>query len=267
VLLLRFFGSVKQWNKYKTVSWVLVFVLACVMLPLIVNAWIPTPFFTPQMYRVWRWGVLVCGFVMMWYAGFAMVKVKAWIEESRDDNYSNPDDFPTEYANRVWLAPVIFTPFLWPAFILDSPGIMAVANVVLAALNIVLLINVMPVWRRFTILLDEDDDEEEEDTAQVLRYVTPIVREIEAYVIKEQAFLNPHLKFDDVVARCSYNRTYVSRVFKMQFGGFANYVNCQRLAYFEKYCNEHPSVKKEVAAELSGFGSYNAYYKANRKRV
>ncbi|MBR3481125.1 MAG: hypothetical protein IKH32_10620 [Prevotella sp.] len=62
--------------------------------------------------------------------------------------YSNPDD----YARRVWLFPVILTPLIWPAYILDSPAAMAVQNVLLAVSNVWLLLTVMPVWRRRAIL-------------------------------------------------------------------------------------------------------------------
>jgi hypothetical protein len=57
---------------------------------------------------------------------------------NRDQNYSNPDDFPADYARRVWLAPVYYVPLIWPAYILDSPVVMAVQNVLLSAGNIVL---------------------------------------------------------------------------------------------------------------------------------
>ena len=55
--------------------------------------------------------------VVIFYAAVAMWQVWQWMKLARDENYSNPDDFPMQYASRVWLAPVIFTPMLWPAYV------------------------------------------------------------------------------------------------------------------------------------------------------
>ena len=79
--------------------------------------------------------------------------------EARDANYSNPDDFPVDYANRVWIFPIILTPLLWPAYVFDSPLLMAVQNLLLAESNIYLLITVMPVWRRMDIPSHPDEAE------------------------------------------------------------------------------------------------------------
>ena len=56
------------------------------------------------------------------------------------------------YARRVWIFPIILTPLVWPAYIFDSPRLMAIQNVLLAVSNVWLLITVMPVWRRKAIL-------------------------------------------------------------------------------------------------------------------
>ena len=89
--------------------------------------------------------------------------------------------------------------------------------------------------------------------------------EIEAYVKGKQAYLDCHLKIDDVVVNCHSGRTYVSLTFQRHFGSFANYVNSLRLAHYEQYVIEHPNETKESAAIASGFSSYNAYYRAARK--
>ena len=87
-----------------------------------------------------------------------------------------------------------------------------------------------------------------------------IISAIRRTVVRDKAFLNPHLSLQDVAEQCGFNRSYVSRVFKTELGGFFSYVNNLRLDYAEAYQKEHPDAPvHEVAAE-SGFGSRQTYY-------
>ena len=185
--------------------------------------------------------------------------------------YSNPDDFPDDYARRVWLFPVILTPLIWPAYILDSPDAMAVQNVLLSVSNVWLLLTVMPVWRRRAILAmpeaEHPQESDEHADAGHEELIAQTAMEIEAYVRDQKAYLNPHLKIDDVVEHCQYGRTNVSLTFQRRFGSFANYVNTLRLAYYDEYVEEHPAETKEAAALAAGFSSYTAYYRAKQKLV
>ena len=270
VLLLCFFGTVKQWNRWKSLSWVAAILVIAALLPLVFNAILPAPILNPAGLVVWKYVVWFECAVMSVFVIMAMWQVKRWLDEARDANYSNPDDFPTEYAHRVLMFPIFLTPLIWPAYILDSPRLMAIQNVLLAISNIVLLLNVMPVWRRKAILSTPEadvtvqEDHSSEDSGLEER-IAATALEIEAYVKDRQAYLDSHLKIDDVVEHCALGRTYVSLTFQRRFGSFAGYVNGLRLGHYEQYLKEHPNETKESAALASGFSSYNAYYRATRK--
>jgi AraC-like DNA-binding protein len=269
-LLLCFFGSLRQWGQWKTVSWIGAIITSLTMAPLVLNAWVPDGFMTEGAISLWNNVVMVVSVVMMVYAVLAMWQVWQWMNESRDVNYSNPDDFPSEYAHRVWLTPIILTPLLWPPFITDSPKVMAVMVIIQSVFNIVLLLMVMPVWRRAAILSDvieEDEMEVVTDPHDELaeERTSRIAAEIEQFVNTEAAYLDPHLKLEQVVERCSFSRSYVSRVFTERFGGFSDYVNGLRLEYFNHYMTRHPNSTAEAAAEASGFTSYRAYHRAKER--
>ena len=267
VLLFCFFGTVKQWSRWKTASWIACIVMLTGMMPVVLNAWIPGGLLTEEAARLWQKVVSGVSILMMGYAGLSMWQVWQWMEESREENYSNPDDFPADYARRVWLAPVLFTPILWPAYLLDSPAVMAVQNVLLAVSNIVLLINVMPAWRRSTILAEANDTEQDTDQHDEMaaERTNRIAAEIEQYVKTERGYLDAHLKLENVVDHCSYSRSYVSNVFQERFGGFSNYVNRLRLEHYASYKQQHPNVTIEAAAQASGFTSYRAYHRTKER--
>ena len=236
VLIFCFFGSVTQWNRWKLPTYIAAGLTALAIAPLIAHAWIPSGLLSPRFISRWIIVVAVVSILMMVYAGIAMWQVWIWMQQARDVNYSNPEDFPTEYAHRVWLAPVILTPFLWPGFITDSPKVMAAMCIPLAIFNIVLLLNVMPVWRRAAILSASSEDELEieiEAPAELAEERTNrIAAEIELFVNTEAAYLDPHLKLEQVVERCSFSRKYVITVFIERFGGFADYEILELLLFY-----------------------------------
>lgn len=269
-MLFCFFGTVRQWKVWKTTNLIAGVITVLAMMPFIVHAWWPLGVLTPESIKICSIMSVVVSILMMVYAGIAMWQVWQWMKVARDVNYSNPEDFPMEYAHRVWLAPIVLTPLLWPAFIADSPTVMAVLCIPLAAFNIVLLLTVMPVWRRTAILSDAADemdmDIEDDAPAELAEERTNrIAAEIELFVNTEAAYLDPHLKLEQVVERCSFSRGYVSKVFMERFGGFSDYVNGLRIDYFEHYKAQHPNSSEESAAEASGFTSYKAYTKAKER--
>jgi AraC-like DNA-binding protein len=268
-MMFCFFGTVRQWGNWKTPNLVAGIITFLALMPFIVHAWWPSGVLNADSIRFCTVIVVVVSFIMIVYTGIAMWQVWKWMGVARDVNYSNPADFPAEYAHRVWLAPIVLTPLLWPAFITDSPAVMAVLCVPLSAFNIVLLLTVMPVWRRASILSSTEDDEMETETdapAELAEERTNrIAAEIELFVNTEAAYLDPHLKLEQVVERCSFSRKYVSQVFTERFGGFADYVNGLRIDYFERYRLQHPNSTEETAAEASGFTSVKAYAKAKER--
>ena len=158
-LIFCFFGTVKQWKMWKTTNLVAAIVTFLAIFPLVLHAWLPSGLLGPGGVKVCSVILMVVSFLAMIYAGVAMWQVRQWMKVSRDVNYSNPEDFPTEYAHRMWMAPIILTPFLWPGYITDSQTVMAWMCVPLAIFNIALLLNVMPVWRRAAILNGIEDIE------------------------------------------------------------------------------------------------------------
>ena len=268
-LIFCFFGTVKQWKMWKTTNIVAGIITALAIMPLVIHAWLPSGLLTPNGVSVCNVILMVVSFLTIIYAGVAMWQVWKWMKVARDVNYSNPEDFPTEYAHRMWMAPVILTPFLWPGYITDSQTVMAWMCVPLAIFNIALLLNVMPVWRRAAILsgIEEEDMEIEMDAPAELaeERTNRIASEIEQFVNTEAAYLDPHLKLEQVVERCSFSRKYVTRVFIERFGGFADYVNGLRIDYYERYRVQHPNSSEETAAEASGFTSFKAYAKAKER--
>lgn len=268
LLLLCYADTVKQWNRWKTVSWSAAAIVIATMLIPVLNAWLPFEFMSEKGLQFWHYAITVESLIMLVFCTLSMWQVWRWIKESRDANYSNRDDFPVRYASIILFYPLILTPLLWPAYIFDSRIGMAHLHVLLAIFNIVLLITVMPAWRRKAIIAEPDSEAVRftaQQDASVEEQLDQVALEIKAYVEEQQAYLDSHLRIDDIVEHCQHGRTYVSLAFQRRFGSFASYINGLRLKYYEQYVAEHPNETKESAALSSGFASYNAYYRAKKR--
>lgn len=269
-LLLCFFGSLRQWGQWKTASWIGAIITSLTMAPLVMNAWVPGGILNEAGIALWNNVVMVVSLVMVLYSLLAMWQVWQWMKQARDDNFSNPDDFPMRYARRVWLAPIIFTPMLFPAYLMDSPTLRAVSDMLLSVCTVLMLLHVLPIWKRVAVVTSMDDDhngtaEDSATDAHQEELMAQTAVEIEAFVRDQKAYLDPHLKVDDVVEHCQLGRTYVSITFQRHFGSFSVYVNRLRLAHYDQYFAQHPEETKESAALASGFSNYLAYYRAKQK--
>lgn len=268
LLLLCYAGTVKQWNQWKSVSWAAAIIVIATMIVPVLNAWLPFEFMSEEGLHFWHYVITVESLIMMGFCCMAMWQVWRWIREARDANYSNPDDFPVRYASIVLFYPGILTPLLWPAYILDSRVGMAHLHLLLAIFNMVMLLTVMPAWRRKAIIAEPDSEVVRftaQQEASVEEQLDQVALEIKAYVEDGQAYLNSHLKIDDVVEHCQHGRTYVSLAFQRRFDSFSSYINRLRLQHYEQYLAGHPHETKESAALSSGFSSYNAYYRAKQR--
>ena len=270
LLLLCYAGTVKQWSRWKPISWVAACIVIATMVIPVLNAWLPFNFMSSRGLEFWNYVITGESIVMIAFCCLAMWQVRCWIRESNDANYSNPDDFPVRYASIVLCYPIILTPLLWPAYILDSRKAMAILHILLAVFNIVLLITVMPAWRRKYMLPSTVEEECEECEAEeadgVEANIEQTAKEIVNYIERKRAYLDPHLKVDDVVEHCQLGRTYVSLTFQRRFGSFASYVNRLRMEHYEQYMLDHPDETKESVALASGFANYMAYYRAKQKK-
>ena len=343
LLLFNYFGKVKEWHQWKRSAQYLSIPLAIAMIALTALAVWPGPQLDaivgagpvpassagpvsarstglmPDLKAVWT-VILSLTAITVTYCGLSIWKVRQWIGMHSDDDYSSPDDFPSRYARRVMVLPLLHTIPVWAVVIADSRMGMAILQALLTVFNIIFLIYVLHSHRSFiptdndtveddnvvgagpvpartrdnddnvgagpvparsadpappqshdTVSHDSQKDDSNTTTApesspSAENYKTNLIKaEIHKAVVEEQLFLKPHLTLEDVASKCRYGRTYLSKVFKQEFGGFFNYINSLRLNYAEEYMRQHPLATLDEVATASGFTSRQAFYTVKRR--
>lgn len=205
-------------------------------------------------------------------------------------NYSNPEDFPRQYAGRVLWLSNLFVLTSWVSTTIGTPAVLSVAMLMLSVLAVTFLIGVLSSHRAMEVERLEkgetiEEAEAEEAPAPVVEEpveapeaespaaeatLSPerqddIVKAIRHFVEEDRAYLDSHLTLASLSRSIGVNRTYVSSVMSERLGGFFTYVNRCRLAHATQLKVEQPEIAVADLAIASGFGSRQSYYNVRRQ--
>ena len=275
ILLYSYFGNIMQWRK-----WCLpvVFIGGPVALALlaafVLSVWPGEQLADhPVLQTVSTYVLHALGTIMTGVCVAAMLLVMRWSKRFKEEDFSNPADFPVTQAYRWLVLVVINLALCWTGALCASRTVMAVIMLLLAASSVVFIISALHPNRNRPMPENEEEEspEEEEETGHIYqRSLTKkrcqeILSAIKTVVEEQQAFKDAHLTLQDVADRSGYNRSYVSGLIKSEMGGFFTYVNSLRLQNVEAYLQDNPDATIQEAAEESGFVSRKAYYSVKNK--
>lgn len=197
------------------------------------------------------------------------------------ESYSNPEDFPTQYASRILWVPVVHVIISWVISFLGTSEALSIGLLALSVLNAVVLVSLLSPHRTMDVeRLEEEEGAEAhpapapsdspEDKSHAEEALSPerkdeIVRTIRRCVEEEKGYLDSHLTLAGLSRLCGVNRTYLSQVMSEKMGGFFVYVNRCRLAEAARLKVENPDASVESIAIASGFGTRQSYYNVRRQ--
>ena len=253
VLLYAYFGGVMKWRKWRIPSVVVGFPVLASLLTVVVVALIPGD----QITIVSVWIMYIIGSIITGICVAAMWLVLRWARQFDEDEFSNPADYPVFFARRWSVMIFVNTAACWIGAIMDNPVILAVIMLFFAVASVTFIITALHPHRSGP----EDEEEEVPASARARKPSSAkILSVINTVVVKQEAFLDPHLTIQDVADRSGYSRSHIAGLFKQEFGGFFPYVNRLRLQHVEAYMQQHPAAPLQEALEASGFNSRQTYY-------
>ena len=215
----------------------------------------------------------------------AMRMIARAMRRFQEENYSNPDDFPRQFAKGVIWIPILHVAISWTATFIGSLNSLSIGMLLLSVLGVTFLIGALSPHRTLDVErlesgelqietvpeisepeLPEPETEPElaEETLSQERKdeIAGIVRHC---VEDEQAYLDSHLTLSSLSRICGVNRTYLSQVISECMGGFYGYVNRCRLAHVARLKVQQPDASIEEIVIASGFGSRQSYYNVRRQ--
>ena len=285
VIMFTYFGNVLKLTWWKKPIYALSFPFGYILLTVFAHAMVPGTQMEGTTLRiiVSVSGVLAIVYLLCFIMSFVMV-LRA-MHQFSIDNYSNPDDFPNQYASRVIYLPILHIGISWIGSLVCGRWGLSVAVLAQSVLNVVFLIGALSPHRARDLeglnsgertqiddCMEAEDsapiaapvDEEEEDIPISQAKGRAILKKLRHLVEDEQAFLDSHLTLASLSRSCGVNRTYLSRVMNENLGGFFRYVNQCRLNYADELKVQHPDMSVDDLALASGFGSRQSYYNIRR---
>ena len=208
----------------------------------------------------------------------ALIMIVRALRRFSESNYSNPDDFPHQYASEVIWIPVLNISTCWCSTFIGTKTALAIGLIIVSILNTLFLIGALSPHRSLDVtrLEQENENPVEPVTQEPERPIKPvaqpneesisqerkeeIARTIRHFVEDEQAYLDNHLTLASLSRTCGINRTYVSQVISERMGGFYTYVNRCRLAHAAQFKVQNPNASVEEIASAAGFGTRQTYY-------
>lgn len=272
VLIFSYFGRVLKVSWWRmpiyalsaTYSVMSAIALVCTILP------------GTQMEGTFRhWYFVVAGMLALLYLlalAFALRMIIRPLNRFSEESFSNPDDFPEQYAKSLIYIPFLHLIMSWSTTFNGNTLALSFGLFMLSGITVIILLGALSPHRAVEVerletelSADKEETQLEEENLSTERK-EEILRLIRHRVEAEQAYLDSHLTLGKLSQDCGCNRTYVSGVLNESLGGFFNYVNRCRLRHAEAYKQENPRADVDELALVSGFNSRQSYYNA-RKRL
>ena len=276
-LIFSYFGGVMRWQKWKKSLRILGYPVFTCLSVIFVFSLMPGN-------QIGEGGLVSCrtADIVLFVLGsfLSLVSINSflmvwkWARSFDEDDYSNPGDFPVRFALRMTMLFMFNICLLWANALIGTPVAMAVLMFFLTAFETLFLIYVLhPQRTREYVEPMEEGHEEKEETATPHEdarqgYLQGLTKEkeaeilyaIQAVVVEQEAYLDPHITLQDIANRCGYSRTYVAGLLKSELGGFFTYINTLRLEHAEAYERLHPEATMQEVALESGFSSRQTYH-------
>lgn len=203
-------------------------------------------------------GSAVAGTCSTVLAVFTLLRLRRDIDLYMNDNYSNPEDFPLNFARKVLWLPLVLILLGWVLFLTKNPWFFLANN---------LLYSVVFVWLLCVILKPQEgralpDLQPVESVPHELCCTAGSVED-EVLTIIGHHFKEPHLLKSEVLAAVSRGNAQRADKF-IALHGYYRLVNMFRLEYARLYKLKNPDAIQDLVAAESGFTSRVTFYKARK---
>lgn len=227
---------------------------------------------------------------------FVVVWLKRKIDKYNKDNFSNEEDFPYYFADKVIWLPLIWILFMWVIYLSDSREVKMMMDVILTVWNVVFLCTILNSQRPVKIedeakriaedelelaaaaekassdhhrrhnmadLISGEVDESDDGAEAGAEFGDEVKRLVLAVILRR--YRESHLLKTEVLSEIDKGMVASASRFIASVG-YYNLINMFRLRYAQLYLEANPGAKLAEVAEVSGYISDSALSKA-RKNV
>ncbi len=197
-----------------------------------------------------------------------ILHLKRIIDNYHHQNWSDEEDFPLAFAEKVFWLPLIWIALMWIIFLTGSLSVKAVSDLVLSVFMVAFLCLILHPQRMKGEKSNADileDSREELEQPTGTKQTEAIDREAKDQVlgIIQRRFREPHLQKSEVLSEVSKGKIAAANRYITSVG-YYNLINSFRLEYARRYSEANPMIKLSIVALEAGFASGSSYSKAKK---
>ena len=191
------------------------------------------------------------------------------IREVDEDEYSNEEDFPVQFARSIKWLPLVLCMMLAVNFLINNAFAKMLRDFIFIFINVWFVIYTLNPHRKTKKLrelqIEETTEAETKEKGTTHRHLTEEqCNDLEAKMLDlvkgEKLYLEDHFTMSDLVKRMSTNKAYLSEVISnSEYGSFYQLINTLRIEHAIGMLGEDPTLKLEQVALASGFSSGSAF--------
>lgn len=191
-------------------------------------------------------------------------KLRRRIREMGEDEYSNENDFPLNFAIRIEWLPIAICLLMYLCFVMDQVWVKMGRDVLFTIVNIWFVMCTLNPHRTKNYpqarVLKKKEESQADKATPKYRLTSKQCNQMEEDLMKvlqdEKLYLNEHLTLHDLTRRMNTNRNYLSEVIsRSHYRTFYQLVNTLRIDYACEMIRRDPEMKFEQVGFASGFTS------------
>lgn len=218
----------------------------------------------------WMCGIVCVVFV---YYVIKLIRIQQMIrrriKEINEREFSNDDDFPVRFAQRIEWLPLGVCLLMFICFICNDAYVKMIRDILFTVVNVWFLLYTINPHRKG---IKGDCQPIATGNAPRYRLSESRSRELEQCILDrieaDQLFLDSHLTIDSLAQVLGSNKNYVSEaISRSSFGSFYAMINDYRMAYAIKRMKEDPSQRVDNISSLSGFSSSSVFSQVFKRSI
>ena len=225
--------------------------------------------FTPRYQLIMTIIVMVVFAGYMYHLDLFRRRLMRRVREIDEDEYSNEEDFPVQFARSIKWLPLVLCMMLAVNFLINNALVKMTRDFIFIFINVWFVIYTLNPHRKNKKLrelqIEEKTEAETKEKGTTHRYLTEAqCQDLETKMLDlvkgEKLYLEDHFTMSDLVKRMNTNKAYLSEVISnSDYGSFYQLINTLRVEYAIGLLGEDPNLKMEQVALASGFSSGSAF--------
>ncbi len=226
----------------------------------------------PDGWRLWMVGAVTLCFVVFFWCNIRMaLRIEQAVRRANEERYADSDDFPVRFANIIKWVPTLLLVLLAINFYADNVWVKFGRDILFIGANVWFCILTLNPWRE----VKGSEKTNVQDDANVLSLpLTPshslslpkfddLAARLEALLVDERLFTEPHITSDLFISRLGTNSKYLAEVIhRSGYQSFYDMISQHRVRHAISLIHQHPDSRlADIAAEC-GFSSPASMAKA-----